>query len=684
MSLSVSNLIPSASVEKPNFFAVDCQMTHASVSRLINNFFPNSNSLKYREIVHNNRLDVGILGNLLNVFIEDPFNFSKITYFIERLSLNAQNIDVLYPLDSSGKVDLSQKIRQCDPDLIKELNKVFPSKQFFLSIYKISTVYKTQQIARKLIITRKPAEFRPLLQIGSYTEITKRLNDKEGSLTHLEKFCENRRDILIPIIRSLQEAIENPDLAYLEHLINTSDRKMLFVAAFLGFKEGNVHSEILFRLAEILTLRDKPVQIFDILHSDPHKAGEAQKLIRNSTSDYLNSVQRASLYDLIKTWPKEQRLIFTFHSEQKFIPCSEISDDINYRRYSIGELIVNKLCLNPLNLFREQSGYKQLIVSNCYFEYIFEKLCPENSLKINPVFGLSSVDDIRTNGLQKSRDLAFPWVKISADKKELEIINPETADTYRIVDNDFQVHDRYHAIVAACIPKENQDLYIQISDFITQFIENNKSWIDEENIGVLDRIRCLFLDMDFPSALRKKLSQLNPEKKEFQIGELINTPPELNKHTVLFLDSLAILFGQLIYAQIDKIQLTFLDLKKDMIDFKFSKETQIIYDNKYKMFELVTPFKYPHMMFEFINLLINEALSEYPHIKHVKRHVQIFIREKVKSEIEFKIQKILVKLMMKEGSGMEITPILQMECKIMRSHIEVLNYVLELCKEFTL
>ncbi|MGH2613405.1 MAG: hypothetical protein ACRDFB_10225 [Rhabdochlamydiaceae bacterium] len=77
----------------------------------------------------------------------------------------------------------------------------------------------------------------------------------------------------------------------------------------------------------------------------------------------------------------------------------------------------------------------------------------QDAVQINPVLGLSTVEDLQQNGLTK-RDMALHFPRIDL---------PNTADRHSAPLYQFTFHDFYHAMVASSIPKSHRELLLKIS-----------------------------------------------------------------------------------------------------------------------------------------------------------------------------------------------------------------------------
>jgi hypothetical protein len=87
----------------------------------------------------------------------------------------------------------------------------------------------------------------------------------------------------------------------------------------------------------------------------------------------------------------------------------------------------------------------------------------EDAVTINPVLGLSSMEDIRENGITSTRDMAlrFPGVHL-----------PDDADGDAAPGFSFTFHDFYHAYIASSLGNDFRCLFIKIGDIANEVIKD--------------------------------------------------------------------------------------------------------------------------------------------------------------------------------------------------------------------
>lgn len=125
-----------------------------------------------------------------------------------------------------------------------------------------------------------------------------------------------------------------------------------------------------------------------------------------------------------------------------------------------------------------------------------ESFCREETHEINPVIGISTVEDIRTGSLKRHRDMAIPFPGHPLPKTADHLPAPTIAG--------FQFHDWYHALRASMLKNSDIDIIIPIGDAINtlkkdvhkEYLDLQKTWQErKENF-------------------EKYLSGLSPEKQQ--------------------------------------------------------------------------------------------------------------------------------------------------------------------------
>lgn len=141
-------------------------------------------------------------------------------------------------------------------------------------------------------------------------------------------------------------------------------------------------------------------------------------------------------------------------SEQQFFEISNQDKDT----------ILNALAESEFNVFGRIDGTKRIIPSVGMMQVYLDVKFKSNAVKINPVIGLSSLEDIRKNGLKSERDVKFPFPGLSLP----------LADGYSAEDYRFPIHDFYHSTIASCAPAKEREFIISTSDTIKNYLDDRR------------------------------------------------------------------------------------------------------------------------------------------------------------------------------------------------------------------
>lgn len=199
------------------------------------------------------------------------------------------------------------------------------------------------------------------------------------------------------------------------------------------------------------------------------------------------------LFEKMKDLPPSEQQIFIIPDIYKESPLSNPSITLAVR---------NNTAINIFNRFEIEYSQKRMIPSIGLLQTFVKVLYPDSYVQVNPVIGLSSLDDIRQNGLDATRDVAvsFPWVSL-----------PNSADRYKSpYEYDFSGHDDYHVIITSAIPHECKKQTIRISDIIQKYMKDHSL----ESNSSLKEFRAMFIDMELFLFRREFRKENNADKLE--------------------------------------------------------------------------------------------------------------------------------------------------------------------------
>lgn len=150
-----------------------------------------------------------------------------------------------------------------------------------------------------------------------------------------------------------------------------------------------------------------------------------------------------------------------------------------------------------LELFNYFEG-KKVIPSFEMMQTAIDAAYGKQGTQINPVLGLSSLEDISTNNIVKTRDMAliFPGLEL-----------PKTADGFRTYGFDFTYHDFYHALITSNMTQGMQ----QLMNLFAEMLKHYKPSSPEEK-KIAEVFREALVDMEVfefkQNQPKKDLSQL--------------------------------------------------------------------------------------------------------------------------------------------------------------------------------
>lgn len=209
---------------------------------------------------------------------------------------------------------------------------------------------------------------------------------------------------------------------------------------------------------------------------------------------------------------KQEELYQAFQSlpesEQQFLLVPDIEENPNIQKNPMLTSILQEIINTGLHAFNRvtyNNSKMKVIASLGMWQVFLNVSFGKQAVTLNPVIGDSSVEDIRLNGLNSSRDiavpnpLALPSVQDSSvsnidytkhswyhpfDPRQNKMLQADLHDAPRTT---FTYHDEYHSYVASSIPPAHRILSVNLAD---QFNDMRK------RIGV-GKVRFNLIDMEF-------------------------------------------------------------------------------------------------------------------------------------------------------------------------------------------
>ena len=129
----------------------------------------------------------------------------------------------------------------------------------------------------------------------------------------------------------------------------------------------------------------------------------------------------------------------------------------------------------------------------------------EEAHRINPVIGISSVEDIRKGGSRRYRDFALPFPGIPLPKKA------DGIPVEFII--DFQFHDFYHLLRVCLLANEDVDLYLAIGDELKRLRDRYHHTIGELKLICKNKLAAY-------AEFQKRIDKLSVEQRQKAMAKL--------------------------------------------------------------------------------------------------------------------------------------------------------------------
>jgi hypothetical protein len=213
---------------------------------------------------------------------------------------------------------------------------------------------------------------------------------------------------------------------------------------------------------------------------------EAKELIKETlihrkmpnTKLFLDDKQLDLLFEKMKALPRLQQQIW-------IVP-------------HIHEPIIDAI---PLKTLAEVSDEDMMVAPMGLMQVFLDVAFGKDSVKLNPVHGLSSWKDLRQNHLDGKRDYALRCPKIAL---------PDKADAHYARDFYFGKHDFYHALLLCSIPKKIRQYFIAIYDSIqstTKDPNRGCGFIDLETIVFMNYFISAISESSLDDILRQQFEE---------------------------------------------------------------------------------------------------------------------------------------------------------------------------------
>jgi hypothetical protein len=298
----------------------------------------------------------------------------------------------------------------------------------------------------------------------------------------------------------------------------------LALDAFLAFYLKKIElAEFCTTLFFYYALKEYPkesVRIFRLYEEDESENDEAIEIIE---STFDERVDLDEFFDVMAEKPMSESVFFFLRADERVKPENQsIKDrifDVIRGEITITDEILDATGINYFHLFDFEGEKYQMIPSFSMMQELINVISKENKVRINPTFGLSTINDICKNGLYGSRDMGFYFPPIEINYfRSLEVSLPDRADGFLAPTKiDFLKHDFYHSIRASEVPPKFRIKMIEIANLVSLI-----------KLEVSDPIL-----IDYLSEFYERL--IDMEHQYFSCEELAKLPEEGKYESAFFL-----------------------------------------------------------------------------------------------------------------------------------------------------
>lgn len=226
---------------------------------------------------------------------------------------------------------------------------------------------------------------------------------------------------------------------------------------------------------------------------------EAREGKLNTAVNFFDPNLLDSYFEAMRRAPVSEQVLFIVPDNQRrwtFDPTRDVGK--TYFNHTISQEIRHSTGINALARVADSRIVPPLGVMQTFLNVFYE----DNAVYLNPVLGLSSLKDIRHNGLNDCRDMAIPFPGITL---------PDRADGFWAPSYDFTYHDFYHAITASQMPRGDRRKMIQVADAINR-LQKQVYFGKRDLQGLRDR----FIDLEDSSYRKDALTTLKGDSLFWQ------------------------------------------------------------------------------------------------------------------------------------------------------------------------
>lgn len=353
-----------------------------------------------------------------------------------------------------------------------------------------------------------------------------------NSFDHITRYLPNKKALL------KQTESRKKEIAVLCHDLNTGDWGKILqkerlnnlpLDALLAFHDNKITGEQFTTLmtywSAFSQLPPDEIVIKPIFGEDGEVDPDVKEWIEETVGLELGEkstlhAQLETFFNKMKDKPKSEQS-FLFIATDSYLDAKARLDgeraekEAQVTSKSIQELLSNTedtVCtaitkgagFNVLHEFVHSRAFYRMIPSLGMMQTMLEAQGNKTTVIITPVIGLSTVEDIRENGLKGTREMALPFPGVEL---------PITADFFSApLDIDFIYHDFYHSMVANAVPDEWRKKFVDVADAIVELRQEEQ---DDEVGKFLEELYERMIDMEHAFFRSTSKERSLPDEEKF-------------------------------------------------------------------------------------------------------------------------------------------------------------------------
>lgn len=377
-----------------------------------------------------------------------------------------------------------------------------------------------------------------VLQLNKNLEMTRRISDKEEALINaelkqlsdVEEFIHKLRQEIEQVKWEQAKTINHPNMpfyALLAYQNNLLEKQEFSTLMLYWSGKKSIRSEIQTVHLYDSATKDQANEYLSkgllqpvIDEAELKKYFNDQKIqeFKNQYSTpwhesmYLDKAQLEQFHlEMQKLPASEQRFFLVSNKEaDRVVPTvdyiqSRYEENITTKKISIKDVIQYSIFRVFNTLLYDFDMIPSFGMMQTYLNVKFMK----QAVEIIPVFGFSSLQDTRMNGLQSQRDMGLHFPKVFL---------PDIADNYNAPWHHFSFHDFYHAAIASLVPNLFRNVIVHNSDILYQLVNQKaeamkpvlsfmpkkvlnliKNYAEDEEDRAIRIIAATFIDMEHSS-----------------------------------------------------------------------------------------------------------------------------------------------------------------------------------------